>query len=108
MAENNQAQERVAFIKTINTKYGPMEKLSLELNKIGKVAEKDGKLYLILDPNSPEIEKYEKDGAAPRWFLKFVLNTFKSVKLDQFVPEPQDGNNNAGQASQEDVDDLPF
>ena len=107
MADNANQNDKVAFVKTIGTKYGPMEKVSIELNKIGQVAEKDGKVYLILPQDHKALNKYEKDGQEPRFFLNFVSNTFKSLKLDEYDPEAN--NNSGGGASSDDgKDDLPF
>lgn len=104
MAEEKK-KNRVAFVKTISTKYGPMEKVSLELNEIGQVAVKDGKVYLILDAKHKALNVYEKDGQASRYFLNFNLNRYASMSLDEY--EKQEGNS-GNQGGGDDVDDLPF
>lgn len=107
---DNQNKEKVAFIKTIGTKYGPMEKLSIELNKIGKVVEKDGRTFLEIPSDCKAFNKYEKDGAAPRFFLNFNLNTFRTAQLDEWEPDANQSNNNSSSPAGNggDDDDLPF
>ena len=103
MADNAE-KKRVAFVKSIPTKNGPMEKVSIELNQVGTVFEKDGRTFLEIPKDCKFFNKYEKDGQNPRYFLNFILNTYKSMAPDEYEP---DANNNSGGGTG-DNDDLPF
>ena len=94
---------RIAFSKTIGTKNGPMEKISIELNKIGNVIEKDGRTFLEIPKDCKYINKYEKDGEKPRWFMNLVRNVYATINVDEYQPEAKNENS----APDEGVD-LPF
>ena len=102
----DEKKDNIAFSKTIATKFGPMEKISIEVNKIGNVIEKDGRTFLEIPKGCKFFNKYEKDGAAPRYFMNFVRNTYASISVDEY--EPDANASNSGSSEGGNADDLPF
>lgn len=101
---SQEPKKRVAFVKQIVTKNGLLDKLSIELNQIGQVAEKEGKTYLILDDNCKALNKYEKEGQETRYFLNMNMNRYTSITLDEYQRE---GGGSSSSGAQQ-TDDLPF
>ena len=100
-------KEKIGNLQSVNTQKGSFEKLSIELNKIGNVIEKNGKVYIEMDANADGLNPYSKDGET-RYFFNMIINTYRSLTVDAWKPNGGGGGNTGGQSSSGGGDDLPF
>lgn len=96
-------KKRIGNVQTIGGKFGSFKKLSLDLESIGSVIEKDGKVYVEIS-SSEGYNKWEKEGKT-KHFLNLVLNDYTTVSLDSFKPSSGGG---GSKSSDSGSDDLPF